>query len=107
MLDIRNFRPVAVPQGTNEALNIQVIPRYDTISLELDDRINLMFIPLNPIITPKLYFAETGEFLRDITVVRILDSDSECCIHVDIVLISFTLYASSNFNIISTSHTTA
>ena len=82
---------MSVPPQTNEALNIQVIPQYDTISLELDDRINLRFTPSNPFITPDVYFTETGEFLRDFTVVRILDSDSECCIHVDIVPTGFTL----------------
>ena len=70
---------MTVPQNTNEALNIQVIPQYDTISLELDDRINLRFTPSNPIFTPEVYFAETGEFLRDVTSVRIIDDDSKCC----------------------------
>ena len=56
-----------------------MIPQYDTISLELDDRINLMIIPSNLFITPEAYFAETGEFLRDVTSVRIIDDDSKCC----------------------------
>ena len=64
----------------NSALNIQVIPQSDTISLELDDRINLRFSPNNPAITPEAYFAETGEFIRDVTSVRIIDDDSECCV---------------------------
>ena len=70
---------MTVPSETNEALNIQVIPQYDTISLELDDRINLRFTPSNLFITPEIYFAETGEFLRDVTSVRIIDDDSKCC----------------------------
>ena len=63
---------MTVPLETNAALNIQVIPHCDTISLELDDRINLMFTPSNLTITPEVYFTETGEFLRDFTIVRIL-----------------------------------
>ena len=63
--------------STNEALNIQVIPQSDTISLELDDRINLRFFPNNLAITPEAYFAGTGEFIRDVTSVRIMDDDSE------------------------------
>ena len=69
---------MTVPQENNEVLYIQVIPQYDTISLELDDRINLRFTPSTPIITPEVYFAETGEFLRDVTSVRIIDDDSKC-----------------------------
>ena len=69
---------MSVPQGTNEALNIQVIPQSDTISLELDDRINLRFTP-NTALTPDTYFAATGEFLRDFTALTIMDDDSECC----------------------------
>ena len=76
--DISNFSPVSVPQETNEALNIQVIPQSDTISLELDDRINLRFTP-NTAVTTDAYFAETGEFLRDFTALCIMDDDSECC----------------------------
>ena len=75
--DIAYFRPVTVPRETNEALNIQVIPQYDTISLELNDRIKLRFTPNNPIITPDTYFAGTGEFLRDSTFVYIVDDDSK------------------------------
>ena len=70
---------MSVPQGTNEALNIQVIPQSDTISLELDDRINLRFTPSDTSITPDAYFAERGEFLRDFTALSIMDDDSECC----------------------------
>ena len=77
MLDISNFRPVAVPQETNEALNIQVIPLSDTISLELDDRIILRFTPSNLALTPETYVAETGEFRRDFTTIHIMDNDSE------------------------------
>ena len=73
-----------VPQETNSALNIQVIPQSDTISLELDDRINLRFtprfIPDRPVLTPEAYFNETGEFIRDVTSVHIIDDDSECCV---------------------------
>ena len=68
---------MTVPQATNAALNIQVIPQYDTISLELDDQIILRFTPDNPAITPDVYFAETEEFLRDFTVVHIMDDDSK------------------------------
>ena len=75
--DIAYFRPVTVPQETNEALNIQLIPQYDTISLELNDRVKLRFTPNNPFITPDTYFAETGEFLRDSTFVHIVDDDSK------------------------------
>ena len=75
-----------VPLETNEALNIQVIPQSDTISLELDDRINLRFTPSNRAITPEVYFAATGEFLRDSTTVRILDDDSECCAYIIMLL---------------------
>ena len=57
-----------------------MIPQSDTISLELDDRINLRFFPNNPAITPEAYFAGTGEFIRDVTSVRIIDDDSECCV---------------------------
>ena len=71
---------MTVPQETNSALNIQVIPQSDTISLELDDRIILRFTPTSPLVTPEVYFAGTGEFLRDATVVHILDDDSECCV---------------------------
>ena len=85
MSDISSFTPVSVPQETNAALNIQVIPQYDTIALELDDRINLRFIPSNPAITPETYFAGTGEFLRDVTSVRILDNDSEHCVYLAII----------------------
>ena len=67
-----------VPLETNEALNIQVIPQSDTISLELDDRINLRFTP-NTALTPDAYFTATGEFLRDFTALSIMDDDSECC----------------------------
>ena len=77
MLDIWNFRPVVVSQETNEALNIQVIPQSDTISLELDDRMILRFTPSNPALTPETFFAETGEFRRDITAIHIMDDDSE------------------------------
>ena len=70
---------MSVPQETNEALNIQVIPQSDTISLELDDRINLRFTPSDMAITPDAYFAERGEFLRDFTALSIMDDDSECC----------------------------
>ena len=83
--DVSSFRPVTVPQETNEALNIQVIPQSDTISLELDDRIILRFTPVNPVITPEVYFTKTGEFLRDLTVVQILDDDSECCVIVSVI----------------------
>ena len=69
---------MSVPQETNTALNIQVIPQYDTISLELVDRINLRFTPSNTAIIPEAYFAETGEFLRDSTFVYITDDDSKC-----------------------------
>ena len=69
-----------VPLDTNQALNIQVIPQSDIISLELDDRINLRFFPNNPAITPEAYFIGTGEFIRDVTSVRIIDDDSECCV---------------------------
>ena len=65
---------------TNSALNIQVIPQSDTISLELDDRINLRFTPTNPAITPEAFFGATGEFIRDVTSVHIIDDDSECCV---------------------------
>ena len=68
---------MTVPQETNAALNIQVIPQSDTISLELDDQIILRFTPDNPAITPDVYFAETEEFLRDFTVVHIMDDDSK------------------------------
>ena len=68
---------MTVRPETNAALNIQVIPQYDTISLELDDRIILRFTPNNAAITPDTYFAETGEFLRDFTVVHIMDDDSK------------------------------
>ena len=71
---------MTVSQETNAALNIQVIPQSDTISLELDDSINLRFNPSNTAITPEVYLAETGEFLRDVTSVRIMDDDSECCV---------------------------
>ena len=80
---------MTVPSVTNEALNIQVIPQYDTISLELDDRIILRFIPSNPIITPEAYFSETGEFLREVTSVRIIDDDSKCCSHIATVATGF------------------
>ena len=79
--DISNFRPVTVPQDTNAALNIQVIPQSDTISLELDDRIILKFTP-NQTFAPEVYFAETGEFLRDFTVVHILDDEGECSAYI-------------------------
>ena len=79
MAVISNFRPVTVPQNTNKALNIQVIPQSDTISLELDDRIILRFTPSNTAITPEAYFAETAEFLRNFTVVHIMDDSSEFC----------------------------
>ena len=78
--DISNFSPVTVSQETNAALNIQIIPQSDTISLELDDSINLRFNPSNMALTPEAYLAETGEFLRDVTFVRIMDDDSECCV---------------------------
>ena len=79
MSDISNFRPVRVAQDTdNAAENIQVIPQSDTISLELDDRINLRFIFSNPEFTPDTFFQDTGEFIRDVTTVRIMDDDSEC-----------------------------
>ena len=71
---------MSVPQDTNEALNIEVIPQYDTVSLELDDRIIMRFTPDNPAITPEVYFAETGEFLRDSTFVYVIDDDSKCII---------------------------
>ena len=71
---------MTVSQETNAALNIQVIPQSDTISLELDDRIILRFTPNNLAITSEAYFAGTGEFLRDLTSVRILDDDSEWCV---------------------------
>ena len=70
---------MSVPQGTNEALNIQVIPQSDTISLELDDMIILRFTPSNTALTPDAYFAATVEFLRDYTALSIMDDDSECC----------------------------
>ena len=89
---------MTVPQETNEALNILVIPQSDTVSLELDDRINLRFIPNNPAITPEAYFAETGEFLRDVTSVRILDDDSECCAYMAIVAAGFHICASKSTN---------
>ena len=78
--DISNFRAVTVPPETNEALNIQVIPQSDTISLELDDRIILRFTPSNMLLTPEAFFGATGEFIRDVTSVHIIDDDSECCV---------------------------
>ena len=81
MSDISNFRPVRVSTDTdNEALNIQVIPQSDTISLELEDRIILRFNFSTPMVTPDTYFGETGEFIRNVTSVRIIDDDSKCCV---------------------------
>ena len=81
MSDISSFSPVRVSQDTNNtALNIQVIPQSDTISLELDDRINLRFNFSNPDFTPDTFFQDTREFIRDVTTVRIIDDDSECCV---------------------------
>ena len=90
---------MTVPQDTNAALNIQVIPQSDNISLELDDKLILRFTPFHLVITPEAYFAETEEFLRDFTVVHILDDDSECCAYIANVAACFQ-YTSSK--IIST-----
>ena len=89
---------MTVPSETNEALNIQVIPQYDTISLELNDRINLRFTPSNPIITPEVYFAETGEFLRDVTSVRIMDDDSKWRAYIHSYVVVGFQYTSSTDN---------
>ena len=75
-----------------------MIPQSDSISLELDDRIILRFIPNNPAITPEAYFAGTGEFLRDVTSVCILDDDSEYCTYMAIVATGFHTCASKATN---------
>ena len=77
---------MTVPLETNAALNIQVIPQSDTISLELDDRIILRFTPSNQTFAPEVYFAGTGEFLRDFTVVHILDDDGECSAYIAVAV---------------------
>ena len=66
-----------MPIETNSALNLQVIPESDTLSLEHGDRIMLKFTHINPIFTPEEFFAATEEFLRDYTFVYIIDDDSK------------------------------
>ena len=57
---------------------MQIIPREDTLSLEDGDRIKLQFIPDNADQdSPEAFLQATGEFIRDITYVNIIDDDSK------------------------------
>ena len=55
--------------------NIRVITTQDTISLEDDDRILLIFTPNVSLDTNLI---ESGVFIRDTTFVYIIDDDSKC-----------------------------
>ena len=55
---------------------MQIIPREDTLSLEDGDRIKLQFIPNDPQET-EVFLQTTGEFIRDITYVYIIDDDGK------------------------------
>ena len=56
---------------------MQIIPREDALSLEDGDRIKLQFIPDDAQDTPEAFLQATGEFIRDITYVNIIDDDSK------------------------------
>ena len=96
--DISNFRQVTISEDTgNAALNIYVIPESDTISLEFDERIILRFTPFNPALTPEAFFLYLGGFLRDFTVVHILDDDCEYCAYIANVYSSmFSIHVITN-----------
>ena len=71
-----NISSVAVLSG--HIGSIRVTPTSDTISLEDDERIILRFIHENSSFPLDTFFSETGEFIRDVTYVYIIDDDRKC-----------------------------
>ena len=69
-----NRRTVNVNTG-NSAMNMQIIPVRDTISLEDGDMIGLVFTHDQEGFTADGFFNRVGEFLRDEVYVEILDDD--------------------------------
>ena len=76
--DIATFPERAVDERSGySAIGMNVIPDQDDLSLEDNDRIKLVFIPRNPFFTPAVFFQATGECLRDVAFVNIIDDDSK------------------------------
>ena len=60
--------------GNSDSEEIRLFTRNDQITLEYDDRIQLIFTPNNPALIPGV--EGVGEYIRDTAIVNIIDNDS-------------------------------
>ena len=78
LLPVRVSNSAVVRLGTNS----------DTITLEYDDRVRLMFTPDSSALLDGV-----GEYIRDSTTVNIIDKDCTCFSYIIIVLTTVILFA--------------
>ena len=67
--DFERLRPIFV----RESANIHLLPTHDDITLETDDRVQLIFTPTNALIIGGLESA--GEYVRVSAIVNIIDTN--------------------------------
>ena len=61
--------------GSSESVEIRLFTSNDQITLEYDDRVQLVFTPDNPALIPGL--EDEGEYIRNTAIVNIIDNDSK------------------------------
>ena len=66
-----DFEDVQSIQCSNNSVQISLFASIDDISLEIGDRINLMFRPEDPSVVQDI--ENNGEFIRDTATVNIID----------------------------------
>ena len=66
-----DFEEVQSIQCSNNSVRISLLASIDDISLEIGDRINLMFRPEDPSFVQDI--ENNGEFIRDTATVNIID----------------------------------
>ena len=60
--------------GNSDNQEIRLFTSNDHITLEYDDRIQLVFTPNDPALIPGV--ESVGEYIRDTAIVNIIDNDS-------------------------------
>ena len=60
--------------GNSDNQEIRLFTRNDQITLEYDDRVQLVFTPSYPDLIPVV--EDVGEYIRDTAIVNIIDNDS-------------------------------